>query len=260
MSSTRPTVGILGFGAFGRLAATLLSPHAALRVHDPRLSPGGDGVGFPLPEACEPVTLEEAAAADWVVIATPVQAMEGTLRAIAPHVRPGAVVADVGSVKTLPVRWMLEHLPEHAGVLGTHPMFGPETARERGGVADEPIVLCRARVDDERYAAALELLGGRLGLRVIELTADEHDREAALVQGVTHLIGHAAREMALPDLATGTLAYRRLLQMKRNTERDSPELFEAIQRLNPHAAAVRKEFLAALIRTVERADPGGGRG
>lgn len=251
MTHERPTIGILGFGAFGRLAAAHLSPHARVLVHDPEAPRDAD-----LPDGAASATLRDAAGAEWIVLATPVQAMESVLRAIAPLVAPGAVVLDVGSVKVAPVGWMLEHLPDHAHVLGTHPMFGPETALERGGIEGEPIALCRARIDDERWARVRSFIAETLGLRIVELTPDEHDRQAALIQGVTHLIGRAASEMGLPDLPTGTLAYRRLLQMKRNTERDSADLFDAIQRLNPHAAAARRDFLGALLATIEGLESG----
>jgi prephenate dehydrogenase len=249
MAPRQPRISILGFGAFGRLAATHLAPHATLTIHDPRLDPHAPS---PIPDDAPPATLEEAARAEWIVLATPVQAMEPALRSLAPHLAPGTVVIDVGSVKVRPVRWMLDILPGHTQILGTHPMFGPETAREQRGIAGEPLVLCRARADDETFERARAFLSGPLALRVIEMTPDEHDREAALVQGVTHLIGHAAAEMGLPELETGTLAYRRLLQMKLNTERDSPELFAAIQGLNPYAAQARRDFLGALIRIIGR--------
>lgn len=243
------SIALVGFGAFGRLAARHLAPHATLLVHDPtaREHDIRDAGG-------EPVSLEQAAGADVVLLATPVQAIESAAKAIAPHVRPGSLVADVASVKSLPVRWMLEHLPEHADVLGAHPLFGPQTAAERAGIAGEPIALCRGRIDDESYARVRAFLAEKLSLHVVELTPDEHDRQMALVQAVTHLIGHTASEMDLPDLETGTLAYRRLMQMKHNTENDSPALYDAIQRLNPHAAQARADFLAALIRAKDRAD------
>lgn len=242
-------VGFIGFGAFGRLAVRCLSPHARVLVHDPRANPGEvRALG------ADPVRLEDAARSPYVVLATPVQTIESVARSIAPFVRPGAVVADVCSVKALPVQWMLEHLPPETQVVGTHPLFGPQTAAEHGGVAGEPIALCRARIDDDAYERVRSFLAAELALSVVELTPDEHDHQMARVQVITHLIGHAAREMDLPELATGTVAYRRLIQMKRNTEADSDELFAAIQRLNPHAAGVRAEFLEALARVARRAE------
>ena len=55
----------------------------------------------------------------------------------------------------------------------------------------------------------------------------------AFIQVITHLVGHAANEMDLPDLPLATLAYTRLLQLKRNTHGDSEEMFRAIQNANP---------------------------
>ena len=68
-----------------------------------------------------------------VVVAVPVAAMPAVFDAIAPHVRPGALVADVGSVKMLPTRWMLERLPGHVDLVATHPLFGPQSARAGRG-------------------------------------------------------------------------------------------------------------------------------
>ena len=60
--------------------------------------------------------------------------------------------------------------------------------------------------------------------------------------------------MDLPDLPLATLAYTRLLQMKRNTQGDSPELFAAIQTHNPHAADTRQRFLEAMNAIIARAE------
>ena len=42
---TISTIGIMGFGAFGRLLARHLQPHFALRVCDPDTPPAGDTSG-----------------------------------------------------------------------------------------------------------------------------------------------------------------------------------------------------------------------
>ncbi|MEO0716533.1 MAG: hypothetical protein AAFY58_06035, partial [Planctomycetota bacterium] len=106
------------------------------------------------------------------------------------------------------------------------------------------------RVGDETLTRVRNLLGdeheGGLGLRLIDRTPDEHDREMALVQVLTHWIGHAGREMGWPELETATVAYTRLMQLTHNVEHDSEALFETIQRFNPHAAEARERFIAAL--------------
>ncbi|RZJ87441.1 MAG: prephenate dehydrogenase/arogenate dehydrogenase family protein, partial [Brevundimonas sp.] len=83
---SRPRLGLIGYGAFGRLAAQRLSPHFEVVAYDPA---GGDATA----------TLAEVAACPIVVLAVPVHAVDETVAAIAPLVRPGALVLDVGSVK-----------------------------------------------------------------------------------------------------------------------------------------------------------------
>ncbi|MCC5824043.1 MAG: prephenate dehydrogenase [Phycisphaerales bacterium] len=235
------TVALVGLGAFGRLAAECIKPHAEVLVHDPKTDDDTvRGLGV------RPVGLEDAARAEAVILCVPVQVIPVVCVSLAPSLAEGALVCDVGSVKLRPVEWMLDTLPKHAQVLGTHPLFGPQTAAELGGVAGEPIALCRARVEDATYARVRAFLEQTLSLRVLEITPDEHDQQMAFVQGLTHLIGRAACEVQLPELPTATLAYKRLLQLKCNTECDAPELFEAIEKLNPYAKNARQAFIKAI--------------
>lgn len=239
-------VGLIGFGAFGRLAAGHMAPHCELLVHDPVANRNDiESLGA---TAC---SCEDAARCDACVLAVPMQALEAVCLRLSPHLGEQTLVADVSSIKTGPVATMLRTLPSHVEVLGTHPLFGPQTVSEVG-LPGQSIALCPARFSDKRLAEAREFLGSTLGLRIIETTPDEHDRQMALVQVVTHLVGHAASEMNLPELPLATLAYTRLLQMKHNVERDSEELFEAIQTLNPYAADVRRRFVEAVCKTEER--------
>jgi prephenate dehydrogenase len=243
------TVSLIGLGAFGALAARQLKGHADVRVHEPKAD--DDAVRA---LGVTPASIEDAARAEVVVLCVPVQVIPVVCVTIAPLLAEGTLVCDVGSVKLRPVEWMLNTLPAHTQVLGTHPLFGPQTDAELGGVSGERIALCRARVDDATHARVRHFLGETLGLNILEMTPDEHDQQMAFVQGLTHLIGRAACEIRLPDLAASTLAYRRLLQLKCNTECDAPELFEAIQKLNPYAANTRQAFVRALGDVVASMD------
>lgn len=248
MNDAPTTLGLFGFGAFGRLASEHLVHLADVLVHDPNADAGAvRALG------ATPARLPEAAACDAVLLAVPVQTLGEVLGAISPHVREGALVADVCSVKTEPIRLMLETLPAHAQVLGTHPLFGPQTASEQGTIVGQTVALCPARMDPAWLARVRELLGS-LGLEIVETDPDEHDRQMAWVQVLTHLVGHAAGEMDLPELPLATVAYTRLMQLRRNVSGDTEELFAAIQTHNPHAAAMRQRFFEAMKGVIERAD------
>lgn len=131
----RPGLGLIGYGAFGRLTARHLSAWFDILAHDPAATQG-DG-------AATLVSLEEAAAGPTVVLAVPVEALEATLEAIRPHLRADALVIDVGSVKVKPARLMGERLPDGVRIVGTHPLFGPQSAKD--GVAGLRIAVCEVR-------------------------------------------------------------------------------------------------------------------
>lgn len=228
------SLGIIGFGEFGRLAAAHLAGRFEIGAHDPhRLAAEIEAAG------ARPLSLEEAARCDVVILAVPVQTMEEVIARIAPLVRPGATVIDVASVKTLPSQWLANHLPETVHAVPTHPLFGPQSVA-RDGLGGRQFVICPLRGEQHLKVAAL---GEDLGLRVRITSAEKHDREMAYVQGLTHLIGRALTAMQIPDEMLKTQTYQHLLDMTDLIGRDSFELFTAIQTLNPFAKPVTEEFV-----------------
>ena len=237
-------VSVFGHGAFGRLLVNQLRAHGLpVLVHDPA--------------SRESSSFDNAATGDVIVLAVPVQAIDTLLAELAPKLRPGQLLIDVASVKVEPIAKMLAAAPDGVDVLGTHPLFGPQTVAEVGLVG-QPVVVCPARIGDERLATVRTFLESTLGLRTITVDPDEHDRQMAHVQVLTHLVGHTVREMGLTELPLATLAYTRLLQLMHNTEHDSDALFATIQRANPHAAEARDAFAAALDRVRKWAEGGSG--
>jgi prephenate dehydrogenase len=228
-------VGIIGFGAFGQLIARYLSPYFRLCAHDPApgLQVAADRHNVTL------TTIEAAAGCRVVVLATPVASLPGIVEAVAPHVRPGSLVLDVGSVKVGPAEIMKRGLPEHAGIVATHPLFGPQSAR--CGIAGLKIAVCPIRGRHGFRLAAF--LRGRLRLDVIMTTPEDHDRDAAAVQALTHLIAKVLVRMEpLPRRLT-TRSFDLLLEAANMVRHDAPQVFEAIERANPYALRVRKRFL-----------------
>lgn len=234
---TAPTIGIIGFGAFGRLMARHLAPWFPLLACDPALPADGAADGARLTDQAA------AAACPIVILAMPVDRLAASIVEIAPHLQPGAMVLDVGSVKVEPARIMRALLPADVAIVGTHPLFGPQSARD--GVAGLKIAVCpirngNGRNDGARRVAAF--LRARLGLRVFLTTPEDHDREAATVQGLTHLIAKVLVEMEpLPRRMT-TASFELLMRAIEMVRYDSPAVFRAIERANPYAPAVRERF------------------
>jgi prephenate dehydrogenase len=138
----------------------------------------------------------------------------------------------------LPARWMSELLPAHADLVATHPLFGPQSARN--GLAGLRFVVCPVRGRRHRQVAAF---GRRLGLKVTVTTPEEHDREMAYVQALTHLIGRSLVNMGIPDEQLKTQSYQHLLDLCGLIGADTFELFTAIQTQNPFAREVATAFV-----------------
>ncbi|WP_036302226.1 prephenate dehydrogenase/arogenate dehydrogenase family protein [Methylobacterium sp. 77] len=236
-SSSSP-VGIIGFGAFGRLIAQHLGRHFPLRAYDPALPQHGSDDGATLG------TLAEVAACPVVVLAAPVSNLAEVVSAIAPLLRHGALVLDVGSVKMVAAQIMAEGLPDHVDIVATHPLFGPQSARS--GLKGLKIAICPIRGQGGVRVAAF--LRKCLGLDVILTDPEAHDRAAASVQGLTHLIAKVFVEMEpLPTRMT-TRSFDLLMQAVGMVRHDAPEVFDAIERANPYAADVRHRFFAHASR------------
>lgn len=230
----RPLIGIIGFGAFGRLIADHLQPYFHLRAYDPALPPGS----FAKMNTVVLTSLSNAARCPIVVLATPVGSLDETVAAINPHLQPGALVLDVGSVKAIPAEIMRRGLPEHVDIVATHPLFGPQSAR--GGIKGLKIAICPIR--GGRVPRVAAFLRRVLGLDVIITTPEAHDREAAVVQGLTHLVAKVLVQMGpLPTRMT-TRSFDLIMQAVEMVRDDAPEVFQAIERANPYSHEVRRRF------------------
>lgn len=222
------TVRLFGFGGFGQLIAAHLAPHVNLRIHDPYTSVLGG------------VSLAEAAQCDVIVLAVPVSEIRGICEDIAGFLKPGAVVLDVGSVKIAPISDMVECLPDHVQIVGTHPLFGPQSAKE--GVVGHKLSLCPVR--GEAWRAIRVFLARKLKLKVITCRPEDHDREAAMVQGLTHLIAKVMTDMGpLPTRMT-TASFELISRAVEMVKDDPPAVLHAIECANPFAAEVRESFFS----------------
>lgn len=228
----RPSLGLIGFGAFGRLTARHLQRYFRIFAYDPVLRPGedlGDVVA---------VDLAEAARCSIVVLAMPVNRIEESCLAIAPHLHGGALVLDVGSVKSIPADIMRRCLPDSVDIVATHPLFGPQSARD--GIAGLTVAVCPIRGARGRRVAAF--LRNALDLNVVVTTPEAHDREAAMVQGLTHLIAKVLVQMEpLPSRMT-TPSFNLIMRAVDMVRDDAPEVFQAIEKSNPYSLEVRRRF------------------
>ncbi|MFO7708150.1 MAG: prephenate dehydrogenase/arogenate dehydrogenase family protein [Desulfobacterales bacterium] len=232
------TVGIVGFGRFGRLTAKYLAADFRIKVCS-----GSAAAEAVSAAGAELAGIEEAARCDIVLPAVPISRLQEVLAALGPRLRAGSLVVDVCSVKEQPVGWMQAMLPAGVDILGTHPMFGPDSAAD--SLAGRKIVLCPVRIAEGRLAAVRAYLEAK-GLAVILATPEEHDRQIAVSLALTHFIGRALARTGARPMGIDTEGYRRLLRILEVVENDTWQLFEDMQCYNPHSRDARRAFMGAL--------------
>lgn len=237
-------IGVYGLGRFGSFYAGLLARRA--RVVGYSRSPQRTA-----PPGVRRVGEEELLSQPVVVLCVDISALPEVLQRIAPRLAPGTLVMDTASVKELPVRWMREFLPAGAGILASHPMFGPDSAS--GGVQGLPLILCPVRLSEEDFEGWKAFFAS-FGLSVHCLSPEEHDRQAAFTQGLTHFLGRLLAEMRVGPSAIGSVGYHKLLEVMEQTCNDSWQLFLDLQRCNPHTPAMRDALDRALAALKARVD------
>jgi prephenate dehydrogenase len=238
------SVGIIGFGSFGQFIHQFLNPYFKLKIFDVNL-PKSVAETFKI----ENSSLDEIENLDVLILCVPVQFLEKTLLDIKDKIKKGTLVLDVSSVKTKPIDLMLQHLPKDVEILGTHPLFGPQSGAN--GIAGLNMVICPVRINDLRLRYITQFLKDELELNLLERTAKIHDKQMAYVQALTHFIGRAINEMDIPDIEQKTPAYQYLLDIKRNLGKDSLDLFLTIERENPYSEEVIAGFMNELKRLKE---------
>lgn len=233
----RLKIAVVGFGNYGQfLARTLVAQgHTVLAHSRSDYSAAAAALGarfFPDPHdlcECHP---------DVVLLATSILSAETVLRSLPVHrLRRNTLFVDVLSVKEFPKNLLLSSLPPDFDVICTHPMFGPESARD--GWDGLPFVFDKVRVGDcpARRARAEAFLNifEREGCRMVEMSCAEHDAHAAETQFLTHTVGRMLAMLELRSTPINTKGYETLLRLVDNTCSDSFDLYNGLFMYNKNS-------------------------
>lgn len=236
----RLLIGIIGYGDFSKLMIEQLAPYGDIVVSSRNHSDGDAGFGARFS------SLADVLACPIIIPSIPSQFFEDFFTENASLVNPHALVVDVCSVKVKPLEVLERLLPTTCQIIGTHPMFGPASLKKNNGITGLKCVISPTRVNDETLHSFSAFLSESLRLRLISKTPDQHDREMAYVQGLSHYIGRVMDIMDIPDTELATLAYEDLLDMKNIQGNDSWELFTSIMHENPYAKETNQNFKQAM--------------
>ncbi|EJF80439.1 prephenate/arogenate dehydrogenase family protein [Bartonella doshiae] len=137
---------------------------------------------------------EAAEGADLVIVSVPVGASAEVAKTICDHLKPGAIVSDVGSTKALVIAEMAPLLPKTVHFIPGHPIAGTEYSGPDAGFADLFVnrwcILTPFAESDAAAVAKLTAFWEACGARVEKMDPKHHDLVLAIVSHLPHLIAY----------------------------------------------------------------------
>jgi cyclohexadieny/prephenate dehydrogenase len=190
-------VALIGIGLIGSsLACAMrragLAAHIAGYTHRVATLEKAKSLGF-----ADTLHLELAPAvcdAELIVLATPVGAFGKIAKELAPHMKPNAILTDVGSVKMAVIRDVGPFVPDGVHFIPAHPIAGTEQSGPEAGFAElfdgRWCILTPLPGANEDYLAVLKSFWQRCGSQVEIMDAKHHDLVLAITSHVPHLIAY----------------------------------------------------------------------
>ncbi len=137
---------------------------------------------------------------DVLVLATPVLTIEAQVSDLHRFLKTGAVITDMGSVKTGIVKAMDDNLPPYLKAVGGHPMCGKETS---GMTSADPMlfqgkvwVLTPSRRTDPETLSLVEAMIEAVGARSMTMNVENHDTAVSCISHLPYILAMTLMEVA----------------------------------------------------------------
>lgn len=228
-------VSLIGHGRLGKLISNFLSKDVELEIFDQSIDR----------------SLSEVADTPIVLLCVPISQMEKVCQEISPYLKENTLVIDVCSVKEYPMDVMKKTLPNHVQILGTHPMFGPDSVHDT--LFGAKLVLCNENCNDALFTK-IKLYLSNQGMRLIEVTPEEHDKSISKTLILSHFIGNTLMEFGAQEELIDTKGYRRLLRILDTVKNDTNQLFNDMNKYNRFSKNMREEFISVMKNISDKAD------
>jgi cyclohexadieny/prephenate dehydrogenase len=192
-----PRVALIGLGLIGSSLAHLLkreglAGHIAGCARTEKTRRKALEIGFVDSVTGQPGAAAEGA--DLVVLCAPVGSYVALGEAIAPHLKPGAILTDVGSVKQSVIRDLGPVVPDGVHFVPAHPVAGTEHSGPEAGFAGlfegRWCIITPPPGTGEAAVEAVAAMWRRAGMEVAFMDAHHHDRVLALTSHLPHLIAY----------------------------------------------------------------------
>lgn len=196
-------IGLIGSSLVRALRAEGLAAHIACHDGDAgvRMSVAKLGIAD---SVCESAG-EAVTGAGLVILAVPVGACGAVAAEVGPHLAPGCIVTDVGSVKADIIKAVSPHLPAGVHLVPGHPVAGTEHSGPEAGFAelfrDRWCILTPPPGVDQEAVGKVAEMWRRAGSDVEIMEPAHHDRVLAITSHLPHLIAYTIVSTAA-DLET----------------------------------------------------------
>jgi len=197
MSELFDTIAIVGIGHIGSsIARRVRRDGLARRVIALEAKPEhrAQALSLGVVDAATGDAAEAVRDADLVIVCTPISAYPEVGAAIAPHLKLGAILTDVGSVKLAAIRDLGPHVPAGRWFVPGHPVAGTEHSGPGAGLVNlfegRWCILTPTPGTDEKMVETVAALWRACGSTVEIMDPAHHDRVLAITSHLPHLIAY----------------------------------------------------------------------
>lgn len=248
------TLAIIGVGLIGgSLSLALKAKHAVTRVVGVGRTRANLDEALALGIIDAAVSIEEAASADVIFVATPVAQMPTVFAALKPHLRANSVITDGGSTKQDVIAAARAGLGEKfSQFVPAHPIAGTEKTGAAAAFATlyekRKVVLCAETETNSDALSRVTAMWRATGAEIHNMNAAEHDDVFAAVSHLPHLLAFALVDM-LADMPRADTYFNYAASGFRDFTRiaaGSPEMWRDISAAN--RVALREQLSAYRAR------------
>lgn len=142
----------------------------------------------------EIVSIDKVNEADLVILATPIDVIKKLLPRVLDKISHSTYVTDLGSTKRICCEGIRNH-PKRKQYIAAHPMAGTENSGPQAAFAElflnKVAIICEEEWSDKEGVSLIEKMYASLWMRVIKMSAKEHDQHLAYVSHLSHLTSFA---------------------------------------------------------------------
>jgi prephenate dehydrogenase len=239
------SIGICGFGRFGKVLYEQFKNYAEIKIYDPFIEKKYNPGKYPFRN------LEQICQCQLIILAVPIAKIKNLINELKGLVKSDSIIMDVCAVKTYPIKLLLDNIPEDVEILGSHPLFGPDSVTT--SLSGHTIILTPARISQQKLKRIKSFLA-KFDLKIVEMSPDEQDRLMAWTLALTHFLGRSLNNLPLPNPNIATKDYQNLLRLIKKVNQDTYELFEDMHRFNPYTVEMRKSLLKSMKKLKKNLD------